>query len=70
MTPTPASQPGASEDQNQATPEPSGAEQETEDLTPEQARQLLQAVVGDSETLQERLQDVYPVLGSPPERDW
>lgn len=70
VTPTPASQTGTSEDQNQATPQSSGTEQETEGITPEQARQLLQAVVGDSETLQERLQEVYPVLGPPPERDW
>ena len=69
-TPTPTGQPETSEEQNQATPEPSGAAPETEGITPEQARQLLQAVVGDNETLQERLQKIYPVPGPPPERDW
>lgn len=70
VTPTPAGQPETSEEQDQATPEPSGGAQETEGLTPEQARQLLQAVVGDGETLQERLQEIHLVPGPPPERDW
>jgi tetratricopeptide (TPR) repeat protein len=70
VTPTPAGQPETSEEHDQATPKPSGTPQETDGLTSEQARQLLQAVVGDSETLQERLQKIYPVPGPPPERDW
>lgn len=59
-TPTPASPSESSESQ----------EQPAEGLTPEQALQLLQALVGDSETLQERLQEIYRVPQPPPERDW
>jgi Ca-activated chloride channel family protein len=69
-TPTPAGQPDASEEQGQATPEPAGEAQETQGMTPEQALQLLQALVGDSETLQERLQESYRVPLPPPEEDW
>jgi len=69
-TPTPASQPDASEEQGQATPEPAGEAQETQSMTPEQALQLLQALIGDSETLQERLQEAYRVPLPPPEEDW
>ena len=69
-TPTPASQPDASEEQGQATPEPAGEAQETQSMTPEQALQLLQALIGDSETLQERLQERYQVPLPPPEEDW
>lgn len=39
-------------------------------LTPEAARQLLQALIDSSETLQERLQQIYRVPGPPPEQDW
>ena len=69
-TPTPAGQPDASEEQGQATPEPAGEAEETQGMTPEQALQLLQALVGDSETLQERLQEKYRVPLPPPEEDW
>jgi Ca-activated chloride channel family protein len=77
-TPTPASQSETSEGQDQATPEPAGEAGETarpspprsEGMTPEQALQLLDALIGDSETLQERLQEVYQVPGPPPEEDW
>ena len=69
-TPTPAGQPDASEEQGQATPEPADEAQETQGMTPEQALQLLQALVGDSETLQERLQESYRVPLPPPEEDW
>jgi Ca-activated chloride channel family protein len=77
-TPTPASQSETSEGQDQATPEPAGEAEETtrpssprsEGMSPEQALQLLGALVSDSETLQERLQEIYHVPGSPPEEDW
>jgi Ca-activated chloride channel family protein len=69
-TPTPASQSETAEEQNQATPEPSGEAHETEGMTPEQALQLLQALASDSETLQERLREIFQVPGAPPEEDW
>jgi Ca-activated chloride channel family protein len=71
-TPTPQGEEGAeadepSEQPAQGTPD---ASQGTHALTPEQARQMLEALVGDSETLQERLQKVFVAPGRPPERDW
>jgi Ca-activated chloride channel family protein len=44
--------------------------QESQAMTPEQALQLLQALIGQSETLQERLQEIFRVPGPPPEQDW
>ena len=71
-TPTPQSEEGndtgqPSEPGTQATP---NAGQGTDSLSPEQARQMLEALVGDSETLQERLQKVFVAPGRPPARDW
>jgi Ca-activated chloride channel family protein len=59
----------------EATPTPASPSQAQsqpaeEGMTPEQALQLLQALVGDSETLQERLQEIYRVPQPPPEQDW
>lgn len=68
-TPTPMSQ-SQEQEQDQATPEPSGEAGEAEGMTREQAMQLLQALVGESETLQERLQEVFRVPAPPPEEDW
>ena len=39
-------------------------------MTEEQALQLLQALLGDSQTLQERLQEMHQVPGSAPAEDW
>jgi Ca-activated chloride channel family protein len=65
-TPTPASPAETSPGE-----EEQGAEaQETQAMTPEQALQLLQALIGEGETLQERLQEIYRVPGPPPEQDW
>ncbi len=62
------------QDQQQAEQQPqpaAEAEQPQEvPLTEEQARQLLESLAKDAETLQERLQRVYIVPGSPPEQDW
>ncbi len=70
-TPTPVGQPATPQDSDQERPTPSGAAQETKSsITPEQARQLLQAVIGHSETLQERLREIHQVPGLPPARDW
>ena len=70
-TPTPASESEGSEEQEQeATPEPSEHEQTAGEMTPQQALQLLQALMSESETLQERLQQIYRAPGAPPEEDW
>ena len=64
---TPESQPG----EGQETPQPSGEPQEaTEGMTEEQAIQLLQALLGDSQTLQERLQEIYQAPGPASDQDW
>ena len=39
-------------------------------LTSEQAKQLLAAIAGDSETLMQRLQQYYYIQGVDPEKDW
>jgi Ca-activated chloride channel family protein len=69
-TPTPAGQSETTAEQDQATPQPSGQAQQGTQMTPEQALQLLQALVADSKTLQERLQEIYRVPGPPPAEDW
>lgn len=74
-TPTPQED-GQSFSGEEATPTPELAQaakpQETPDaqLSPEQAIQLLQALIGDSQTLQERLQDATPMPGAAVEMDW
>ncbi len=72
-TPTPAGESAAAESQQgdeQATPQPSGEPQEAQGMTAEQAMQLLSALLSDSETLQERLQQIYQAPGPRPEQDW
>jgi tetratricopeptide (TPR) repeat protein len=71
-TPSPEGASAASGDQEQQpTPEPSGAPQEeVQGMTEEQALQLLQALLGDNQTLQERLQEIYQVPGPAPAQDW
>ncbi len=44
--------------------------EETEGMTEEQAAQLLQALLGDSQTLQERLQEIYQAPGPTSGEDW
>jgi Ca-activated chloride channel family protein len=62
---------GAGDQEQQPTPQPSGVPQEeAQGMTEEQALQLLQALLGDSQTLQERLQEMYQVPGSAPAEDW
>jgi hypothetical protein len=39
-------------------------------LTPEQARQLLAAIAGNSKTLMQQLQAYHFVPGGDPEKDW
>ncbi len=70
-TPTPEDGAASSEQGGeQATPEAAGAPQETQGMTEEQARRLLQALLGDSQTLQEHLQRTQPAPGSSPAQDW
>ena len=69
-TPSPPGKTDASDGSNQATPVPSGEAFAKEDMTEEQALQLIEALVRDAETLQERLHDIYRVPGPLPEQDW
>lgn len=47
-----------------------GGAQQTEGLTEEQARQLLAAIGQATGTLQEKLEEIYGLLGQPPAKDW
>ena len=73
---TPTPQPGQGQDQQGTpTPEPSGTPgaqpQPAEgELTEEQARQLLQALMQDAETLPEVLQRLRPAPGRHVDKDW
>jgi len=73
-TPTPEGESASSSEQEsdeseQPTPQPSSAPQE-EGMTEEQALQLLQALLDDSQTLQERLQEIHQSPGPVPDQDW
>jgi len=70
-TPAPEEDSTSTEDRGEESEQqPAGESQETEGMTPEEAVQLLQALLGDSETLQERLREIYIVPGPDPEQDW
>lgn len=71
-TPTPQNDAGEqeSEDAQEDASQQQSAGEETQGMTPEQAQQLLEAVLGDSETLQERLRQIYQVPLADPEEDW
>jgi Ca-activated chloride channel family protein len=72
-TPTPeeGAESSTGQEEQQATPQPSGEPQEEiEGMTEEQAIQLLQALLSDSQTLQERLQEIYQAPGAAPQQDW
>jgi Ca-activated chloride channel family protein len=58
------------EDQEQEEQDGQGQPQQVEGLTEEQARQLLAAIGQSSETLQEKLQEIFGFSGMPPEKDW
>lgn len=70
LTPTSDPQSAPSNKQKQVTPEPTGQAQAREKMSPEQASQMLEALIGKGETLQERLQKTYWAPGLPPSRDW
>ena len=50
--------------------EQSGTPLEAQELTADQARQLLEAIAQDAETLQEHLQQIYQAPAGTPGRDW
>ena len=56
--------------ENQEEQDGQGQPQQIEGLTEEQARQLLAAIGQSSETLQEKLQEIFGFSGMPPEKDW
>jgi Ca-activated chloride channel family protein len=56
--------------ENQEGQDGQGQPQQVEGLTEEQARQLLAAIGQSSETLQEKLQEIFGFAGMPPEKDW
>jgi len=56
--------------ENQEGQDEQGQPQQVEGLTEEQARQLLAAIGQSSETLQEKLQEIFGFAGMPPEKDW
>ena len=58
------------QDDQQQQPQPGPGGEQPPPLTQEQAIQLLEAVGGDAETLQEHLQRQQAPPGPPPERDW
>ncbi len=60
----------SSESEEEQQQQEGGQQQQETQMTPEQARQLLQAILGDSETLQERLQRMYQAPGGAPEEEW
>ncbi len=81
-TPTPAPTPTASSgDKPQPTPDSAGGQDrqnrqgqsgqgQPQPLTAEQARQILEAIANETETLQEHLQKIFVSPGGPPEYDW
>jgi len=59
--------------QQEQTPQnqnPSAGQPQQGAMTREQARQLLQAIANDTQTLQERLQQIFVAPGGTPEQDW
>ncbi len=70
-TPTPRSEASESQaEQEEQTPQAAEQTEEEQPLTEEQAQQLLRALLSDSQTLQEYLQEIYQVPGPAPEQDW
>ena len=69
-TPSPGGPQDQSASQNQLTPEPGEEPQITDRMSREQAEQLLEALVGNGETLQERLHKTHQAQGTQPEMDW
>ena len=68
--PNETGQEGEEQQDQQQQPQPGPVGEQPPPLTPEQARQLLEAVASDSDTLQEHLQRQQVPAGPPPDRDW
>lgn len=75
LTPTPS--PAAPQDGNPQTPEPSSPSQSGEssvqssgELTAEEARRILEAAAGDSQSLQQALQGTFPLDDPSVDKDW
>ncbi len=60
----------SSEDQEGQEDEAAQQSEETEGMTEDQAIQLLQALLDDSQTLQEKLQEIHQSPGPSSEQDW
>lgn len=76
-TPTPESQNETQDSQTAEAPESegeptaqAGAQLQEGEMTPEQAVQLLQTLLSDSETLQEKLREIHQAPGVDPSEDW
>lgn len=69
-TPSPSDHQDQSASQEQLTPEPEEEPQIKDRMSRGQAEQLLEALVGNGETLQERLQKTHPAPGTQPDKDW
>jgi tetratricopeptide (TPR) repeat protein len=69
-TPTPGERLQTPQEPEQALPEPGDEVADTDRMSPEKAAQLLEALVGNGETLQERLQKSFRVPYAAPEKDW
>ena len=59
-----------SQEQEQEEPTETQADLQFEGMTEEQAAQLLKALLGDSRTLQEQLQQAHEAPDPPPQQDW
>lgn len=66
---TPAPEEGSPE-QGETENAEAQTESQEQQMTAEQAQQLLEALLGDSETLQEHLQQYFQTPGIAPEEDW
>ncbi len=69
-TASPSPQPPGGGTGDEPTPQPADSSQEAERMTPEQARSLLEALLGRAETLQGRFQQPHGAGENPPARDW
>ncbi|MCA9988913.1 MAG: tetratricopeptide repeat protein [Anaerolineales bacterium] len=58
------------DDQQEQNQQPQPGQGQPQRLTPEQAQQLLAAIAQETDTLQERLQEMFVVPLPPPAEDW
>ncbi len=70
---TPTPQQGEQQQDSQNEPQPQTQPSQPQQLSPEQARRLLESVAGDTKTLQQQLMELYgapPTEGKLPAEDW